>query len=796
MPLLRWNSFVQRAPAVTASERSGAPIPVTRRELLLTSALLVLVALLLFGRALFGDGVLYFRDILHQYWPGREAVANALRQGVFPEWDPAQQAGLPLAANPHLGLFYPPNALYFLFDFPTAYALLIAAHHVVGGLGVWRLARLAVSGGAALSGALLFMASGYIVGLHTAAPLFFGVSLVPWVLWALVAQNPARRRLVMVALLLAAQSLCGDPIAVIFSGVAALCLIVGRSDWRPLLLILLGAGALAVLLAAVQLVPAFTLFANSTREGAPTDAGFGSWSMSPVRVFEFAFPFLFGKYLDTPPYWASFLLKGVSSTPFSLSLYLGASSAMLVFLGGDRRALLRFGVLLGGLGVLLALGDLGPAAGFLRAVPPFSFFRYSEKYAFLVVLSSGLLLAHAAEALFVAQLRPPLWRWGVAFAFCMTVLSGAALLTVDSRWAEDALRPWLETRRAGGLAPGAVESIRLALLHGGAFAALALALAGLRARLRTAWASVAAAALVATDLLTANAGLIWTGPRELFELRPPLVEELKEAAPKTPFRFWRDNVGFERTAPKASTLESFTARRGYELATLKSSTATVFQLEEISGYSAVNLRRWTDVAVGLYDSPDRMLQVFGGCLALTPPGGGHLAGKAGLHRLPAGSPLYWLFGVDTCLDRLRSVQRTVVADSPRAAVERILSPSFSLADEVTVEGGPTGEYAPVELTHVQSTPDGISAELKTPHQKAFIVFATSFYPGWSAAIDGKAAELRIVNGATMGVEVPEEARRVSFDFKDQQLRWGALWSALGGVLVVLGWCVRRRGAQA
>jgi len=56
----------------------------------------------------------------------------------------------------------------------------------------------------------------------------------------------------------------------------------------------------------------------------------------------------------------------------------------------------------------------------------------------------------------------------------------------------------------------------------------------------------------------------------------------------------------------------------------------------------------------------------------------------------------------------------------------------------------------------------------------------SHYPGWQAFVDGRrSADLRMVDGAIMGVEVPPGEHRVEFRFSDPLLPWGVGLSLLG-----------------
>jgi len=91
---------------------------------------------------------------------------------------------------------------------------------------------------------------------------------------------------------------------------------------------------------------------------------------------------------------------------------------------------------------------------------------------------------------------------------------------------------------------------------------------------------------------------------------------------------------------------------------------------------------------------------------------------------------------------------------------------------------------PAQVSQMTVATSRASVEITAPPGGTFVVFATSYYPGWKAQVDGLPAPLRIVNGAMMGVEVGEGAHRVEFAFSDPGLRAGVAVS-LGGVLLAI-----------
>jgi hypothetical protein len=271
--------------------------------------------LFLFREVLSGDEALYARDVFHQYWPLRVHLVEALKAGHLPLWDDGSQGGLPLLANLHAAALYPPNVIYQLVSFPTGYGWLVATHVVILAWGVFAWLRAmgrGVMGSAAA--AIAFSASAPVLGLTAFGPNLMGLAWVPWFAQALVRPGPFVSRVVQGAVLVALQCLCGDPMSVLFSALVGAVLVALGPKRRPLLIIGGGSALIGVLMAGLQLLPAYGLLQQTTRAA---DLDKLEWSMHPLRFFELALPKLFGSFDATPAFWGSFLAIGSIKTPFS-----------------------------------------------------------------------------------------------------------------------------------------------------------------------------------------------------------------------------------------------------------------------------------------------------------------------------------------------------------------------------------------------------------------------------------------------------------------------------------------------
>lgn len=249
-----------------------------------------LVALLvwLFLDVLWFDHRLAFRDAAHFYGPLFRLVHAEWAAGRIPWWNPYADIGVPLAASPTASVFYPGQLLALLplppGQFEIAYVI---AHLLLAAGATYVLARdLGCSAGAAVLACLAYAFSGSVVFQYCNVVFLVGAAWLPAALWAMrgmVHQGQPRYALLLGAAM-ALMTLGGDPqmtyhtalfVAVYF----AVQWISGRQTKslhsnatnttrfktiRTLALFALAAGT-AIVLSAVQLVPAMELTRLSTR---------------------------------------------------------------------------------------------------------------------------------------------------------------------------------------------------------------------------------------------------------------------------------------------------------------------------------------------------------------------------------------------------------------------------------------------------------------------------------------------------------------------------------------------------
>jgi len=742
---------------------------------------------LLWAPALIFSSALFFRDILHYYWQSHVAVAEALLAGSLPQWNPGPSMGLPLLGDVHAGALYPPNTLYLILAYPRAYAWLLWGHHLAGGLGIFAFIRQQT--GRVLAGivaAVAFMFSGYIVSLHCAGALMAGGAFVPWVLVSLGARSSAKRKVAAVSALVALQALTGDPQSVLFSAIAALLFVLQERPRRLAAATLLGAFSLAAALAAIQLVPAWEAFGYSSR--ASSTALMGDWTTHPLRLAELFAPFPFGGYLETPQFWAWFMVHGPASTPFALSVYLGASTVLLAVLGITRSRCSVFGIILFGVGTVLALGFYAGTAPLLEHVPPFRFFRYPEKYLFLATLGWSVLVGLGTARLEGQAPLPSRRLRGAAMVAVLLAAPVAATAILEAPWlAESAgvMNRFLGAESIAGPLHSARTSLATALLLG-LLSAASLYLvrrSGKRWPLR-----IVLVAVVLVDLLLAARRVVWFEDIQLYSHRPVVADAILSHAPAGRWRFLRDSPELRAVTPRGSTPEQLSATRAWELMTLKSNLGGVFGLEEVSGYGALALQRTLALFSSLGSDPIRLAQLGAACFVLS-ASGAKLTKDARVEPTEEWPTLRLvLLELRECVPRIHGVLQIVGVEGPDAAARALRSGTFSPSTAAVVEGGPSATFEPLTIDGLAIGSKSAALTAQVPAGGGFLVFATSYYPGWTVTVDNQTATLQRTNLATMGVRLPEGWHRIEFHFLDPGLRLGAALSAVG--LAIWLWLFR------
>ena len=244
---------------------------------LLYGAALAAAALIFHRRVLFYHGFVFPWDFRLVHVPFATFIADSIRHGHMPLWDPYTYCGTPLFANIQAALFYPTilsaelaSAWWSLDLIPRTLACAVVFQIIVAGICTFALLRtLGARAAAAWTGALVYELGCFFAAQAEHMGAMHGASWLP-LIWLCVVQLRARIRWHWMALLAVALALtifAGLPQVAVASFGSALALAILMplfrvGAWRTLPVVLL-ACFWALLLAAIQFIPTIQLTENS-----------------------------------------------------------------------------------------------------------------------------------------------------------------------------------------------------------------------------------------------------------------------------------------------------------------------------------------------------------------------------------------------------------------------------------------------------------------------------------------------------------------------------------------------------
>lgn len=483
------------------------------------------VAIWLFADSLFRGQMLFFRDVSSYYYPNYVFLERALRQGVWPLWNPSSDAGAPFLIG------YPLDILMvLLLGAKRTLQLSPPLHVLLAMCGASALARRLGAGpwGVWAAGSF-FGVSGYVLSSVNLFELLHGVAWAPWVLAALVAvfQGSTARSAAVLGILAALQVSTLAAETILQTALAGLCLlprVPKRRDWWRLW----AAACLAALVAAPVLLGTRALLIGTRRAEGLTPQEAFAWSATPMVLVEAAIPKLFGNVhaFSAWGFWGQAFFSG--GFPYILSLYLGPIVLVLALCSGRGHGRLW---LFGLLGVLLALGSHGPLASLLA--PLLTHFRVPAKFLLLPTLALALLAGWGVDRALRLRLRRPLLS-----------LAPAALLALVgfgvAHW------PELPARALGGVLPELRDPFAVAVARDAWPRSFAVTgILGLGAGLALCagprlapWSAV----LAVLDLLIVNTGLNPTTKESFYERGRELASLMGRVELQQPYRWFSYGV--------------------------------------------------------------------------------------------------------------------------------------------------------------------------------------------------------------------------------------------------------------
>jgi hypothetical protein len=752
------------------------------------AALLIgLFPLLYFLPATFGRIVLASDDALIFGMPLRVTIAEMIRHGHFPLWNPYLFSGMPLLAAAQGGVLFPLNWSFIVAGPRLAMNFTVLGSYAAAGVGAFFYARRA---GANVLGslvtALVWQLCGASIGQISHTSILHVFAVLPWLFWSIerYLTGPTATRALIVSGCVTVEVFAGNQQTLAYSLLLASAYIVtvgiaDRNSAWPRALVFLVAG---LLIAAVQILPTIELLRASLRDTA-TYEFFSSFSLPPVFLLTWFAPFLVGggdgvlfraPYISEPYYPEYVGYVGLTAL---------ALAAIVPLMRRDART--RFWTCSALICLLLALGRFAPF-GFYRLVyyvPILNLFRVPARHLMEIDFSLAVLAGRAVTFL------PQLPR---ARRLCMTAAVATSVFFLT--WATvTLLRP--EQFRLARVAPVSImraPELFLPLVFAAASAWLLF-----RFALARKFSRVSLLVFLVCDLALWGQFTDWRGhsPRNndpIFST-PPVVNTLR--GEKTPFRI----LTLDRSL--ATALSNGPAMSGANMA-LQPDTYMMHRIDNAAGYDGFGLRRYSRLAGDMKvwgEFPDQprsllvsreldLLNVRHLVAAVPEVGAG--AGSV----VPANQSARWAEGTrigDVMLYRNSQVlPRTWLASDSRVMTDEeklqvIRSGKFADGTAweplrtvlIDAPSGTSDRAAAGEATVVRYEPNRVEIAARTTSE-TILVLADNHYPGWHVTVDGKRRPLLRVDYNLRGVELVPGSHAVRFIYRPASVIFGALISIL------------------
>jgi hypothetical protein len=423
-----------------------------------------LLMTVLFWEPLWKGATLIGGDTFSYYFPQKTFLADSLKRGEFPLWNPLVGAGYPIAAESQTGVLYPPMLVAYRFlDVHLAYSAIQLFHYTLAFAGMWAVARqYGISRLGALLAGLVYVYGWFPTRICLEWAIIGGAYL-PWCVWLVEGwlTTDRRRTLLWLAPVFGMFLLAGHfhlafitTLALVVYVCARLMLRsresstpaeprtrLGQLGW------FIGVLVTGYLIAAVQLGPTLELMTRSQRQefNQGNDPGYGHippWYLT--QVFSSWIWYLPGSDPDQALFNVGSFAYPCSTNKVEAHLYFGMAPLLLILGAGlwglsrrewpwSRPITIWMGI--GLIGVLIATG--WPFV-ILKHLPGFGYFRGAGRYGILTSFAAAL-CAGAACDVWMPALRPDsrvgLARRGMRWCGWLLIFSLTAWdLYLVSRW--------------------------------------------------------------------------------------------------------------------------------------------------------------------------------------------------------------------------------------------------------------------------------------------------------------------------------------------------------------------------
>jgi|GEM_PF-3471105 len=712
--------------------------------------------------ACFIDGnTVLFEDGLLAQFPFRVFLHDAFANGFSPQWMPYSACGISLLAEGQSGICFPATqVIYRLFTAETGWIIeIVLAQLVAFSLCALLLRHVRAGRTGALLGASVYTFCTVAFSLTGVPAMMWCYALLPGIfLWCDRFIDGQPFSFVCLTALFALILLTGHPVMMLYIAMIISAFFVGHimkggktfREMGPRFPALLGSAVLAAVIASPQLLPIvheFPFSARTAGSGMSLTALQNTVHLDPGWLPLSLFP--------TPPLWGD---EGFLSSSIRFPLYAIFLGLIGVF-SGERGARRGFFIFLTLFSILMALGPYVGLWKLVHSLPGLNHLRFPYRWLFFLPICVAYFSARGADHLMNPPGGAPAPGLGTATKFVLP--AGLALETVflfrhhakllqQTRIAME-YSPWLTGLlwlSAIGMVLAACLTLTKVARRTGVISGVILTVISLFATLSF---------NIRDPMLIRDLGKIgWKGgtpPREIQEFRTSSALSAYEVwMTKTMQRHNRYTANLTNLNGTMSTGHYFSFFPYW------SANASAWCQDALKGerkkriYLNLCSSKWLFIPDG--SSSERFpfpLEYANGVRMYKNPGAMPRASVVFSHRL---------FRDER--DLLAYLESPGFDPRQGLAILRQDAPKWGLGADANTS---KTSAIPPAATIVVDRPDRVEIRLEhPPADEAFLVLNDTYYPGWSARVDGAEADVIRTNYAFRGIKLPAGARHVLFYF--------------------------------
>jgi hypothetical protein len=746
-------------------------------------------------------------DLAALYFPTYGHVAEQIKAGNLPLWNPHAYSGMPLLADVQTGLLYPPNWLFYLLAQEGHYygALMwhLMAHYWLASVFMYLLMRdMGASRLGALAGGVVFAYCGFMVAHLGHMPMVLVATWIPLALLltrrALLTGGPMGWVWAILAGLTLALSLLAGHVQIfayglLAVGVLGLFLLWGRWPlprrtwvgwlWKGMLI-----AGLTLAVGAAQLLPSVELSGQTARSSLSYEEA-SEYPAQPITLLNLVLPRVYG---ESPTTYSFGEYQTTENWAYCGIVTLALAAAGLIL--GRGRARLFFG-LLTVLALLLIVGNLSILHAWLYGFAPgFNKLRDAGRALVLLGLGLGGLAGFGIDGLRATLLA----REGKRREAFYYLAGLSAVIAVGALWVMPLLFGGVLQGSGAlyGRLPGAINDAGMALLWLGLLAGVGWL--AYRRRLGVEAMAGSMVLLLVLDLFSPNSRFNPTTQDVLagyqhFDARSILLDGTRDTPTGIPLRMNSDTDAQGVWAP-ANALD-------------------MGNLYDTGGaFNPLRLERYERLWEEANRNPNTPLfDLTGAAYEVLSDTTRHQDQQKWVRiQRFQGFQLFWN---QNAMPRAFIVHESVIEPDPVAAVEALrrfyVDPRHAVilenGEAVTSDRPGTAEEGALsEAEWVRADGAGYGGDVVELRARAaspgWLVLTDNWYPGWEATVDGAPVPIERAYSTYRAVRIEPGEHSVVMRFSPASWRWGRILSlgALGAGFFGLGallFLLRRKRAR-